>query len=217
MNQSIYVIRSESGPVKVGISSQPRLRLSEFRISSPVPLHLDYIIEVEGDAHVLEQRTHAILATRRMCGEWFNVESHTAVAAVVRAAKELRLSLLIPSTAEPREKKGEKKKAWARIIMEPSLAQPEHNKQGHEVETWVTALERSDPALQAIITIIGSAPRVQATRLFELFQKQTGNPYMTQKEWGTRMMDLIRQGRGPFIDHKMSSAGKFYCFRVYPL
>jgi hypothetical protein len=93
MSRAIYVIRSDPGPVKVGIAANPRARLSQLRTASAVPLHLDFAAETEGDARALERRAHAILAGSRLSGEWFAVDSLSAVAAVRRAAQELGFTL----------------------------------------------------------------------------------------------------------------------------
>jgi hypothetical protein len=93
MSRAIYVVRSEPGPVKVGIATNPRARLSQLRTASAVPLHLDFAAETEGDARALERRAHALLAERRLAGEWFAVDSREAVAAVRRAAQELGFTL----------------------------------------------------------------------------------------------------------------------------
>jgi hypothetical protein len=102
MSRAIYVVRSEPGPVKVGIATNPRARLSQLRTASAVPLHLDFAAETEGDARALERRAHAILAERRLAGEWFNIDSREAVAAVRRAAQELGVALYGPRTSSAR-------------------------------------------------------------------------------------------------------------------
>src|SRR4051812_4296962 len=104
MKRAIYVVRSERGPVKVGIATKPRERLSQLRVSSPVPLHLDFAAETDGDARILERRAHAILAGRRLSGEWFEVDSRNAVAAVRRAAQELGFPLRRAGTSSARHR-----------------------------------------------------------------------------------------------------------------
>lgn len=102
MNSAIYVIRSEPGPVKVGIATKLRLRLNGLRVSSAVPLHLDFAAETEGDVCALEKRAHAILASKRLRGKWFEVDAKDAVAAVLQAAEELGL-VLKPARLAPSE------------------------------------------------------------------------------------------------------------------
>jgi hypothetical protein len=97
-NRAIYVIRSEPGPVKIGIAGCPFSRLNSLRGGSPVPLYLDYAAEVDGSHRALERRAHEILAENRVTGEWFNVETQKALAAVLRAANELGVALVpVPS------------------------------------------------------------------------------------------------------------------------
>ena len=95
MTRSIYVIRSASGPVKIGIASIPRRRLSGLRTGSAVHLFMDYAMEVhDGDAAKVEKRAHEILHKHRLNGEWFGVESSYALSAVLQSARELGFRLV---------------------------------------------------------------------------------------------------------------------------
>src|SRR4051794_19258305 len=108
MSRSIYVIRSKPGPVKVGIAGAPRKRLSTLRTASAVPLFLDFAAETDGDIRALEQRVHALLAEKRVTGEWFKTKSSEAVAAVLQAAGELGVELhdaRAPRPPKPRQRK----------------------------------------------------------------------------------------------------------------
>jgi hypothetical protein len=59
MTRSLYVIKSEPGPVKIGITSKPKGRLSELQTASFVPLFL---------------RTSAnALKSRPPSREWFQI------------------------------------------------------------------------------------------------------------------------------------------------
>lgn len=69
MTRAIYVIRSEPGPVKIGITGNVSRRLSYLRTASAVPLHLAYAGETEADVESVERQVHSILAERRMSGE----------------------------------------------------------------------------------------------------------------------------------------------------
>lgn len=68
---NIYFIKpiGQTGPIKIGISSDPVRRLAEFGGWSPVPLEL--IGSVSGTWHD-EQFLHDCLASHHLHGEWFN-------------------------------------------------------------------------------------------------------------------------------------------------
>lgn len=103
--RSVYVIRSETGRVKVGVSDRPSLRLLQLRHATGLPLSLEFSAEADRNAAEWEKRAHAILAESHLGGEWFAVESDKAVAAVLRASDELGLTLgPTPSLAELRQR-----------------------------------------------------------------------------------------------------------------
>jgi len=99
MTRSIYVIASQTGPIKVGIASHVRRRLSTLNTASSVPLSLAYSAETEADVAAIEQRAHEILEASRLNGEWFGVSAEEAVAAVLQAAEEMAAVLVVPSTS----------------------------------------------------------------------------------------------------------------------
>jgi hypothetical protein len=85
---SIYVIRSEAGPIKIGLSSDPRARLYNFQVASHQPLFLDYTaMVVAGDARRLESYTHEILKDYSTGGEWFAVSCDQAIDAIFSSAE----------------------------------------------------------------------------------------------------------------------------------
>ena len=64
----LYFIRAgEDGPIKIGRSMSPRLRLAQLQTASPYQLHL---IGVLRGAGVQERKWHARYASFRMGGEW---------------------------------------------------------------------------------------------------------------------------------------------------
>ena len=93
MTRSIYVVKSDPGPVKIGIAGKALRRISHLKTSSAYPLAVAYIGEAETGIEALEKRTHEILSDFRMAGEWFSASSEVAVAAVLQAAKELDIDL----------------------------------------------------------------------------------------------------------------------------
>jgi hypothetical protein len=105
-SRSIYVVQSGPGPVKVGIAGRVAQRLSQLRVSSPVPLHLFFCAETDDDVASLEKRTHRILRDSHMSGEWFNVTAQEAAHAVVQAAGDLGFLLREPMPEQNRKSRG---------------------------------------------------------------------------------------------------------------
>lgn len=91
MTRSIYVIRAQPGPVKVGIATKPKSRLCFLQVAAFVPLSLEFIGEclAENSAGEIEARAHEILKEKCQHGEWFAVSVDEAVEAVNKAAHEL--------------------------------------------------------------------------------------------------------------------------------
>jgi|SRR6185437_16308855 len=141
MTQSIYVVRSEIGPVKVGLSGQPKWRLSTLQVGSPTPLHLHFSAVVDEDASLdLEERAHAILAAHRKSGEWFGVSADEAVAAVLAAASELGITLTKPPEKEPKVR--ELKASSVTIRIEPELRAALERMARADVRTLSSLIEK---------------------------------------------------------------------------
>lgn len=67
----VYVIGpTDAGPVKIGASGNPSIRLRSLQSASPVPLALLAQFATE-DMFREERRLHAEFADVRMAGEWF--------------------------------------------------------------------------------------------------------------------------------------------------
>ena len=90
---AVYVIAAEGGPVKVGIAGNPRRRLSTLRTASAVRLDLMFSAEASDSARLVERRAHDIMAADRKAGEWFEVASEQAIAALKQAAAEIGCEL----------------------------------------------------------------------------------------------------------------------------
>lgn len=94
MSQSIYVVGSEHGAVKIGMSGIPWSRFSDLQVGSPTPLRMHYVANTTGgEAAAIEILTHSILSDRHVSGEWFRVEPSEAVDAIKQAANELGITL----------------------------------------------------------------------------------------------------------------------------
>lgn len=82
--QSVYVIGVPGGPIKIGISSNVGKRLVALQTSTPDRLKLYLATDVlgPGRAKIVEAECHAALSSRRLAGEWFDVEWREAVSLV---------------------------------------------------------------------------------------------------------------------------------------
>jgi hypothetical protein len=65
----VYFIQGyDGGPIKIGRARDPRQRVRDLQIGSPVPL--DLVCTIEGDER-LESAFHKVFADDRLHGEWF--------------------------------------------------------------------------------------------------------------------------------------------------
>lgn len=68
----LYMIREgESGPIKIGRSSDPWKRLDTLQSGNPRQLHIIAAYRVGKTAHVIERNAHREFITHRMIGEWY--------------------------------------------------------------------------------------------------------------------------------------------------
>jgi len=68
----VYFIKSlvEDGPVKIGYSRTPDIRIQELQVASPHPLTLSAVWRSK-DAKALESKLHRKFRSHKMNGEWF--------------------------------------------------------------------------------------------------------------------------------------------------
>jgi hypothetical protein len=86
----VYVVQSDNGHVKIGISANPLVRLASLQTGASTPLSLSYVAAVSsGDGYAIEQASHGILWKHRLSGEWFDTTPDLAVAAVAAASHRL--------------------------------------------------------------------------------------------------------------------------------
>ena len=95
MSQSIYIVKSAYGPIKVGISKKIHTRVSELQVNSPVDITVEYAATSDGNMRAVEKLAHKILAAKRMRGEWFKADASEAIAAITQAAQELGYDLTL--------------------------------------------------------------------------------------------------------------------------
>lgn len=92
---AVYVMKDPAGPVKVGYSKDPALRIkSVFGWSGNRPEGYAVVSCGEADLRALEKRAHEILEPMHYRGEWFNTDPESAVSAVLRAAADLGLQVV---------------------------------------------------------------------------------------------------------------------------
>lgn len=80
----VYVIGSVNGPQKIGVAANPDIRLTQLRTGHPFPLavHANFDLGAEPMARAVERTAHKALAEKRLHGEWFDIATSDAIAAV---------------------------------------------------------------------------------------------------------------------------------------
>lgn len=85
----VYVISTDIGFVKIGITINLNKRLGALQVGSPVPLHLFNAIQVRPcDAEYIEEWCHQELQEYRRHGEWFEIDEKAAWECVLRGKKK---------------------------------------------------------------------------------------------------------------------------------
>jgi hypothetical protein len=92
----VYVMKCGAGPVKIGGSNVPSIRMREVQTGNPYPVTIEALFKTNR-ASAVESRTHKFLAKKRMCGEWFDVSVDEAVEAVMHVAARMPC-LVLPHT-----------------------------------------------------------------------------------------------------------------------
>lgn len=96
----IYVIGPAVGLQKVGIATDPRMRLATLQTACPFDLTLHVAIPIPfGEAHAIERRAHRALARSCVRNEWFEATPAEAINAV-RAAVAPAIQPAQPTPAE---------------------------------------------------------------------------------------------------------------------
>ena len=85
---AIYVIDTDRGVCKVGISNNPVERLANLQTASPYKLRLDYAA-IHSEASRLEVMVHHSLRDKLAYGEWFCVPAPVARDAIAKAAAQI--------------------------------------------------------------------------------------------------------------------------------
>jgi Meiotically up-regulated gene 113 len=110
----VYVITGAHNMCKIGISTDPELRLAALQTGSHVPLKLHYVLVLKTiDPRAVEVEAHRILDKHRCAGEWFDVTPEIAEAAVNRAAANLGVGILQADGVASRKRWSGEKLYWA--------------------------------------------------------------------------------------------------------
>ncbi len=89
---NVYVIRAKEGMCKIGIAVDPNERVKALSTGSPFPLSVVEIFRVEASlARSIERVAHHLLASKRLNGEWFDVEPDEAATAIRQAIESPHL------------------------------------------------------------------------------------------------------------------------------
>ena len=87
-SQYLYIVgSSREGPLKIGVSCQPRGRLMELQTGHPEELKIFWIYPCPF-GRVYEALVHRILAPYRLWGEWFGVPVEWAMGALWIASND---------------------------------------------------------------------------------------------------------------------------------
>lgn len=85
VKQFVYVMKSISGLVKIGVSARPDVRRAALETGSGFSVSIVETFGPFNRATAIESAAHDSLSSRRQCGEWFDCEASAATDAVRRA------------------------------------------------------------------------------------------------------------------------------------
>lgn len=95
MRGFVYFIQAgDDGPIKVGYTTHPEVRLARLQVGNPETLYLRAAIRVKERA--VEVALHATFARHRIRGEWFH--PHADLLALIAQATDPTFALMIAPT-----------------------------------------------------------------------------------------------------------------------
>lgn len=96
-----------SAHVKIGLSDNPKLRLRELQVSSPVRMTLFGKIQVRDRtlAEYIEKIVHRTLRTNRLRGEWFYLPPNEALDIVAFTVKDAKAKSVPMANRTPKPKR----------------------------------------------------------------------------------------------------------------
>lgn len=112
---SVYIIEGVDA-VKVGVAREPLDRLAQLQTGNPDRLRLAWSMPIAGDAYAVETEAHAILDRHRIGGEWFEVPTEVAVAAVSGAAFRLGAST-VEQNSMPTKRLSWSTRWWLAVVL----------------------------------------------------------------------------------------------------
>lgn len=85
---AVYVIGSDGGPQKIGITDNIESRLTTLQVGITERLRVVHYRERnQGDARLVERAAHMLLSAKRQKGEWFNISLEEAIDGVGEAVR----------------------------------------------------------------------------------------------------------------------------------
>ncbi|WP_286963561.1 GIY-YIG nuclease family protein [Methylobacterium sp.] len=102
----LYVIGSRRGPHKVGVSANPRKRLSQLQTGTASLLILKRTTATPiAEPEAVERYAHWLLRESAVRGEWFRVTEEAAWVALTAAVEAIAKGLRVPEPPKPEPKK----------------------------------------------------------------------------------------------------------------
>lgn len=99
--KTVYVVGGEAGPRKIGITGDIKARLYNLSFVSKQQLAVLASFDMAGDdARVVEKIAHALLQEKRSNGEWFNVSTEEAIAAITEAMTQIEAAAGVSSDVD---------------------------------------------------------------------------------------------------------------------
>ena len=90
----VYVLSGVPGYAKIGVTKDPRARMSALQTGSPHRLKFAALWATPDSGLDIEARSHEILSPTNAAGEWFRCSISVAISAVERASRELGVPVL---------------------------------------------------------------------------------------------------------------------------
>jgi hypothetical protein len=89
-NAFVYVAQADDGPLKIGITKDPKNRLRALNTGNPAPLNIQLLLECSPCfARMVEQQAHRSLEAYKIKGEWFTAPLVVAAYHLMRVADEV--------------------------------------------------------------------------------------------------------------------------------
>lgn len=107
MTGHVYVAKGDGYGCKIGRSIQPVVRVGAVAKDVDFPVTLAFASAPLEDASAVELLAHWLIRDRHIKGEWFDVETHQAVAAVNEASRRVEAGESAPRRINTRKRYGD--------------------------------------------------------------------------------------------------------------